>query len=248
MTLTYHHLRLTYNHLTLTYDHLTLIYDHLTLTYDPLTLNYDQLTLTYDHLTLTYDQLTLAYNHLKLTYDHLPLTYDHLTLTYDYLTLTYDHLTLTDDHLPIRRTVSMAVDFSKAFDTVNHTTLLTDIHNTNMEHNTIRWLTTYLRGRTAVCRYNNTTSKSNTIHTGVPQGSVISPLLFNLYVSQFPQSPYTLTPSFADDFTVSATAEATSGVTATLAAQAAEMEQWASTRALQVSTQKSTVTLFSTYT
>ena len=107
-------------------------------------------------------------------------------------------------HNPIRGTVSMAVDFSKAFDTVNHTILLTDIHNTNMDHNTIRWLTTYLRGRTAVCRYNNTTSKSNTIHTGVPQGSVISPLLFNLYVSQFPQSPYTLTTSYVGDFTVSA--------------------------------------------
>ena len=75
-----------------------------------------------------------------------------------------------------------------------------------------------------------------------------SPLLFNLYVSQFPQSPYTLTTSYADDFTVSATAEATSEATATLAARAAEVEQWASARALQVSTQKSTVTLFSTYT
>ena len=69
----------------------------------------------------------------------------------------------------------MAVDFSKAFDTVNHTTLLSDIHNTTMEHNTIRWLTTYLRGRTSTCRYNNTSSKSYIIHTGVPQGSVLSP-------------------------------------------------------------------------
>ena len=81
-----------------------------------------------------------------------------------------------------------------------------------------------------------------------PQGSVISLLLFNLYVSQFPQSPYTLTTSYADDFTVSATAETTSGATATLAAQAAEVEQWASARALQVSAQKSTVTLFSSQT
>ena len=37
----------------------------------------------------------------------------------------------------------MAVYFSKAFDTVNHTNLLSDILNTNMEHNIVRWLTTY---------------------------------------------------------------------------------------------------------
>ena len=149
---------------------------------------------------------------------------------------------------PIHRTVSMAVDFSKAFDTVNHTTLLTDIHNTTMAHNTIRWLSTYLRGRTAICRYNNSPSKSNVIHTGVPQGSILSPLLFNLYVSQFPQSPYTLTTSYADDFTVSATAESTPDATATLAAHADEVEQWASERELQISAQKSTVTLFTSQT
>ena len=149
---------------------------------------------------------------------------------------------------PIHRTLSLAVDFSKAFDTVNHIALLTDISSTSMEHNSVRWLTTYLRGRTAVCKYNNTASKSNTIKTGVPQGSVLSPLLFNLYVSQFPLSTQTLTTSYADDFTVSATAETTSGAAATLAARAAEVEQWSSARALQISAQKSTVTLFSSQT
>ena len=98
------------------------------------------------------------------------------------LPLVHQIATGLNQNYPIHRTVSMAVDFSKAFDTVNHTILLSDINNTNMEHNTVRWLTTYLRGRTAICRYNNTSSKSYVIHTGVPQGSVLSPLLFNLCV------------------------------------------------------------------
>ena len=152
-----------------------------------------------------------------------------------------------NQHYPIHRTVAMAVDFSKAFDTVNHTKLLTDIHNTNMTHNTIRWLTTYLRGRTATCKYNNRTSKPYPLHTGVPQGSVLSPILFNQYVSSYPQSVQ-LATSYADDFTAAVTAKSTAGAEAALAAHAADVTRWAADRALQVSTSKSTVTLFSSQT
>ena len=73
-------------------------------------------------------------------------------------------------------------------------------------------------------------------------------LFVALYVSQFPQSPHTLTTSYADDFTISVTAETTCGATATLTTQAAEVTQWASDRELQISAQKSTVTLFSSQT
>ena len=152
-----------------------------------------------------------------------------------------------NQHYPIHRTVSMAVDFSKAFDTVNHTRLLTDIHHTTMPHNAIRWLTTYLRGRTAACKYNKFSSKSYPLHTGVPQGSVLSPLLFNLYVSSYPQTVQ-LSTSYADDFTASVTTGSTSEATSSLAAHAADVTRWAEDRALQVSAQKSTVTLFSSQT
>ena len=96
--------------------------------------------------------------------------------------------------------------------------------------------------------YRYTSSKSYVIHTGVPQGSVISSLIFNLYVSQFPQSSFTLTTSYSEGFTVSATAGTASEATATLAAQAAEVELWASERQLKLSAQKSTVTLYSSQT
>jgi len=58
---------------------------------------------------------------------------------------------------PPDRTVLMAIDFSKALDTVNHTKLLQAVSNSSLPHNTVRWLVAYLRGRSASCRYNNAT-------------------------------------------------------------------------------------------
>ena len=102
------------------------------------------------------------------------------------LLLTYQVIRGFNEKSPPSRTVAMALDFSKAFDTVNHIFLLKQILNTTLDNNSIRWLSTYLRGRTAAVTYLNTTSKQRIIRTGVPQGSVLSPLLFNFYVSDFP--------------------------------------------------------------
>ena len=122
---------------------------------------------------------------------------------------------------PPHRTVTVSVDFSKAFDTVSHTTLISSlITQTTLRHNTVRWLSSYLRGRMASCQYNNIKSPHRHAHTRVPQGSCISPALFNFFVSSYPSSPQ-LATSYADDFTVSVTAETTPPcATVTLAAQA----------------------------
>ena len=108
-----------------------------------------------------------------------------------------------NQNCPPLRTVAMAVDFSKAFDTVNHTALLRSLLNSTMDANTVRWLCTYLRGRTATCIYNGVESGSVVIHQGVPQGSVLSPALFNAYVADYPHTA-DLCTSYADDFTASA--------------------------------------------
>ena len=89
--------------------------------------------------------------------------------------------------LPPARTLAAAIDFSKAFDCIPHNLLLTKISNSPLHNNIIRWLAAYLRGRMASCSYNFSFSKSYMVHTGVPQGSVISPILFNFYLSDLPQ-------------------------------------------------------------
>ena len=77
---------------------------------------------------------------------------------------------------PTLRTVAVSIDLSKAFDTISH------------NNNTVRWLSTYLRGRLVCYRYNNTLFPYKHLHVGVPQGSCISPH------SSISSSPLTHTP------------------------------------------------------
>ena len=137
----------------------------------------------------------------------------------------------------------MAVDFSKAFDTVDHNALLSCLQETSMDANTVRWLRTYLRGRTENCRYNGVDSCCVKLHQGVPQGSVLSPLLFGAYVATYPQTAE-LVISYADDFTAGVSCASVEDATTALANHAQDVATWAGEQKLQISTQKSTVTLF----
>ena len=97
-----------------------------------------------------------------------------------------------------------------------------------MDANTVRWLCTYLRmrGRTATCVYYGVECGSVIIHQGVPQGSVLSPALFNAYVAGYPHTA-DLCASYADDFTASASHSDVREVTAIMANHAQDVETWA---------------------
>ena len=106
---------------------------------------------------------------------------------------------------PPSRTITIAVEISKAFDTVSHRLLIEMTHHSRLCHNLVRCLVAYLRLRKASCLYQQHQSPSRQVRAGVPQGSVISPALFNHFVSGCPISDLDMT-SYANDFTLLASA------------------------------------------
>ena len=97
----------------------------------------------------------------------------------------------------------VALDLTKAFDTVDHLTLINILIRSSLPPTIIKWLTNYLRGRKVYTTYKDQISSQDAIHFGVPQGSIISPALFNAYIRDIPDPPANIhIISYADDITI----------------------------------------------
>ena len=76
------------------------------------------------------------------------------------------------------------IDISKAFDSVNHEIILGKLEQSNMSTSVINW--SYLYERSQSVTVGGNISKSLPLNTGVPQGSILGPLLFIIYTSDLP--------------------------------------------------------------
>ena len=92
------------------------------------------------------------------------------------------------------------IDLKKAFDTVDHNVLLCKLHHCGIRGIINAWFSSYLSCRTQSTQLGSTVSNKETIVCGVPQGSVLGPLLFLIYVNDMHRSSNKLDfYLFADD-------------------------------------------------
>ena len=152
---------------------------------------------------------------------------------------------------PASRTAALAIDFAKAFDSVDHPTLLRKLLDAPLHPNYTRWLFCYLRGRKAACQYLTATAPFKIIHTGVPQGSVVSPCIFNFFLSDSPASPH-MVSSYADDLTLAVShpdiTRDVAPISNILSSAFLPIQDWARENKLTVAPEKSSVTLFTPWT
>ena len=93
------------------------------------------------------------------------------------------------------------LDVRKTVDSTNHEILLSKMrHFFGVTGNQLKWFQSNLGNRAQQCLVNGQLSNPKTITCGVPQGSILGPLLFLLYINDMPDSLSHSTPSFyADD-------------------------------------------------
>ena len=98
-----------------------------------------------------------------------------------------------------KQTDLILLDFSKAFDKVAHEKLLSKLHFYGIRGNILNWIKDFLDNRTQSVILNGTNSDNIAVSSGVPQGSVLGPILFLAYINDLPEQVRSRVRLFADD-------------------------------------------------
>ena len=124
------------------------------------------------------------------------------------------------------------VDLRKAFDTVDHEVLISKLTSIGCNKESIKWFKSYLSDREQITYFKGKKYNSLMIKMGVPQGSILGPLLFSIYVNSMPNCTSNgIIDMYADDTTLSVIGTTGSEVEQKLTIALHELMTWITKRA-----------------
>lgn len=134
---------------------------------------------------------------------------------------------------------TVLLDLSKAFDLVSHRLLLEKLRNYQFSDRSLHWFKSYFDHRSQQVSISGTLSSSKLISSGVPQGSVLGPLLFLIYINDLPlEIRKSIIDKFADDTTMSKSGSSVEKVTKDLNEDIRNAVKWCNNNKMAINTTK----------
>ena len=138
-----------------------------------------------------------------------------------------------------KSTVNVLIDLRKAFDTVNHIILLYKLHRYGIRGVPHHWFASYLRDRHQYVSLGPVSSTIKPINIGVPQGSILGPILFLLFINDLPSCTENLrTTLFADDTTLSIANEKYDHLVPVINRELSNVQNWLGKNRLSINIEK----------
>ena len=146
-----------------------------------------------------------------------------------------DWITALNNHSQVG---TIFLDLTKAFDLINHSILLKKLKLYQFSSTTLNWFTSYLTNRSQTVMISGKMSEPGHITSGVPQGSVLGPLLFILYINDLPLHVTSQIDMFADDTTISTYGNSSSEIHDKLQDDLQVVENWCLNNSMRPNAQK----------
>ena len=136
-------------------------------------------------------------------------------------------------------TCGVFIDFSKAFDTVNHQILLKKLESYGIRGTPLKWFTSYLENRQQYVTVGQLDSPRQAMTCGIPQGSTLGPLLFLLYINDLPNcSKNLIFRIFADDTNLFASACDLKDLETLINSELEKVKEWCDVNKLSINFSK----------